>query len=69
MFNAAKAALLAWYDGYRFSPKSEAKVCNPVSLGKALKNAEFSNYWEATGHSTIIVNRIMAAGEIPVSRA
>ena len=64
-FGAAKTALLAWYDGYRFSPGTEAKVCNPVSLGRALKNAEFANYWEATGHSTIVVNRIKAAEEIP----
>ena len=65
-FAAAKTKLLAWYDGYRFSPKSEAKVCNPVSLGKALKNAELANYWESTGQATIIVNRIKAADEIPV---
>ena len=65
-FAAAKTKLLAWYDGYRFSPKSEAKVCNPVSLGKALKNAELANYWESTGQSTMIVNRIKAANEIPV---
>ena len=36
-FASAKKALLSWYDGYRFSPDSESKVCNPVSLGKALK--------------------------------
>ncbi len=64
-FAAAKKALLSWYDGYRFSPKSAAKVCNPVSLGKALKNADLANYWEATGRSTMIVNRIKAADEIP----
>ena len=64
-FDKAKKALLSWYDGYRFSPKSEAKVCNPVSLGKALKNAELANYWEATGQATVIVNRIKAVDEIP----
>ena len=64
-FAAAKRALLAWYDGYRFSPQSEAKVCNPVSLGSALKSGDLKNYWEATGQSTMIVNRIKAAGEIP----
>jgi len=64
-FAAAKKALLAWYDGYRFSPESEAKVCNPVSLGNALKKCKFANYWEATGQSTMIVNRIKAAKEIP----
>ena len=64
-FAAAKKSLLAWYDGYRFSPESEARVCNPVSLGKALKTCTFANYWEATGQSTMIVNRIKAAKEIP----
>ena len=64
-FAEAKKTLLSWYDGYRFSPKSKVKVCNPVSLGKALRNAEIANYWEATGRSTMIVNRIRAADEIP----
>ena len=64
-FAAAKKALLSWYDGYRFSPESEAKVCNPVSLGSALKSGMLRNYWEATGRSTMIVNRIKAADEIP----
>ncbi|MBQ6008654.1 MAG: AAA family ATPase [Kiritimatiellae bacterium] len=64
-FVAAKKALLSWYDGYRFSPDSEKKVCNPVSLGNALKTGDLANYWEATGRSTMIVNRIKAADEIP----
>ena len=64
-FAAAKKTLLSWYDGYRFSPKSEAKVCNPVSLGNALKSGELKNYWESTGQATIVVNRIKAADEIP----
>ena len=64
-FAAAKKTLLAWYDGYRFSPASEAKVCNPVSLGNALENGILANYWEATGQATMIVNRIKAAREIP----
>ena len=64
-FAAAKKALLAWYDGYRFSPESEAKVCNPVSLGNALESGVLANYWEATGQATTIVNRIKAAKEIP----
>ena len=64
-FAAAKKALLAWYDGYRFSPESESKVCNPVSLGNALKTCILANYWEATGQATMVVNRIKAAKEIP----
>ena len=64
-FAVAKGKLLSWYDGYRFSPKSEAKVCNPVSLGNALKCGELKNYWESTGQATVVVNRIKAADEIP----
>ena len=57
-FEAAKKMLLSWYDGYRFSPKSEAKVCNPVSLGCALESGELLNYWESTGTSRMILNRL-----------
>jgi len=64
-FEEAKKSLLEWYDGYRFSPDSEDKVCNPVSLGKALASRKFANYWEATGQATIVINRIKAAESIP----
>ena len=64
-FATAKAKLLEWYDGYRFSPGSEKKVCNPVSVGKAFASGELLNYWESTGGSTMIVNRIKAADAIP----
>ena len=64
-FKAAKTALLEWYDGYRFSPQSEARVCNPVTLGKALKNGTLKGYWEATGTATLIINRIEKSGKMP----
>ena len=64
-FATAKAKLLDWYDGYRFSPESEARVCNPVSLGKALSSGLLLNYWESTGQTSLIVNRLKAADEIP----
>ena len=64
-FAAAKARLLEWYDGYRFSPESEAKVCNPVSLGSALESGVLRNYWESTGQTSMIVNRLKAADDIP----
>ena len=47
------------------SPPLEAKVCIPVSLGYALETGRLANYWEATGRSTMIVNRIKAADCIP----
>ena len=60
-FAAAKAKLLEWYDGYRFSPDSEAKVCNPVSLGSALGSGKLANYWESTGASRLVLNRLAKA--------
>ena len=64
-FAAAKKALLDWYDGYRFSPDSMAKVCNPVSLGSALESGELKGYWESTGKTSLIINRIEKAGKLP----
>ena len=64
-FSAAKKAILSWYDGYRFSPKSEARVCNPVSLGNALETGELKGYWESTGKTTLIIDRINKAGKLP----
>jgi len=64
-FAKAKNAILSWYDGYRFSPKSEKRVCNPVSLGNAFKTGELKGYWETTGRATLIINRIEKAGKLP----
>ena len=64
-FKAAKDAILSWYDGYRFSPGSEERVCNPVSLGNALEAGELKGYWEETGQATLIINRINKAGKMP----
>ena len=64
-FATAKTKLLEWYDGYRFSPGSEARVCNPVSVGKAFASGELLNYWESTGGATMVLNRIKEADEIP----
>ena len=59
------AELLAWYDSYRFSPDSEVKVCNPVSVGRALKEKKFAGYWNATGNASLIVERLRAAKALP----
>ena len=64
-FAAAKAAILFWYDGYRFSPDSEERVCNPVSLGNALESGKLNGYWETTGNATLVINRIEKAGRMP----
>ena len=64
-FAEARAAILSWYDGYRFSPDSERRVCNPVSLGNALESGKLKGYWETTGRATLIINRIAKAGKMP----
>ncbi len=62
-FASAKEKLLSWYDGYRFSPESGEKVCNPVSLGKALFSGKLKNYWEATGGTTLVIERLKRNGK------
>jgi len=64
-FAEAKAAILSWYDGYKFSPDSESRVCNPVSLGNAFEAGKLKGYWETTGRATLIINRIEKAGKMP----
>ena len=45
-----------YYDGYRFSPDSDIKVYNPVSIGMFFSDfCKFDNYWEKTGGSTMAV--------------
>ena len=49
-------AVRDYYDGYRFSYRSESRVYNPVSVGKFFQNdCEFEPYWENTGASTLAV--------------
>ena len=57
--------LLDWYDSYRFSPYAEAKVCNPISIGKALGNGILKSYWVGTAVATLVMERIAAAGKTP----
>ena len=57
--------LLGWYDSYRFSPYSTVRVCNPISIGKAVKSGIFKSYWVGTAVSTLVMERIAAAGKTP----
>ena len=63
-YEAMFKELLAWYDSYRFSHMSEIRVCNPVSLGKALVNRSLENYWEATGLAAAAVREIRESKEL-----
>ena len=46
-----------YYDGYRFSYRSDVTVYNPVSIGFFFKkHCEFAAWWIRTGASTMAVN-------------
>ena len=50
-------AVRDYYDGYRFSYRSDVRVYNPVSVGTFFQNdCEFEPYWDNTGASTLAVN-------------
>ena len=57
--DAAFAAVVKWYDGYRFHPNAE-RVFNPVSLGRCLVDGEFRSYWYETGTPTFLVKMLRA---------
>ena len=52
------SSLLEWYDGYRFSPYSPARVTNPVSLAASLERRRFDPFWDETGASTLIYKHL-----------
>ena len=57
--------ILDWYDSYRFSHLSAARVCNPISVGQALATSALESYWVATAMATLVMERIAAAGKTP----
>ena len=57
--------LLDWYDSYRFSHLSTARVCNPISIGQALAAGSLESYWVRTAVATLVMERIAAAGKTP----
>ncbi len=59
------AQLLKWYDNYRFSPDSDIKVLNPVSVGLALSERAFRGYWNATGAPSLIFEALGKADKWP----
>ena len=57
--------ILDWYDSYRFSNLSTARVCNPISVGQALSSLALQSYWVGTAVATLVMERIAAAGKTP----
>ncbi len=63
--DALMGKLLEHYDNYRFSPKSTVRVLNPVSVGSALREREFANYWNATGAPSLVIEALRKADKWP----
>ena len=57
--------LLDWYDSYLFCPGSKTRVCNPISIAKALKLSKLGSYWVKTAMATLVMERIAAEGKTP----
>ena len=57
--------LLDWYDSYRFSPDTNARVCNPISIGLALSTGTLKSFWVGTAVATLVMERIAAANKTP----
>ena len=57
--------ILDWYDSYRFSNLSAARVCNPISVGQALATGALQSYWVGTAVSTLVMERIAATNKTP----
>ena len=57
--------LLDWYDSYRFCPDSRVRVCNPISIAKALSLSKLDSYWVKTAVSTLVMERMEAAHKSP----
>lgn len=47
-----------WYNGYKFTEDSPAKLYNPYSVLLFLASGKFKNYWFETGTPTFLLNLI-----------
>ena len=57
--------LLDWYDSYRFCPDSSVRVCNPISIGKALALSKLKSFWVKTATASLVMERMIAAKKTP----
>ena len=57
--------LLDWYDSYRFSPDSNVRVCNPISIAKALETSKLKSFWVKTATASLVMERMIAAKKTP----
>ncbi len=60
-FDSVHEKLRIYYDGYRFTPRSE-KLYNPFSVMNSLRSRDFQAYWFETGTPTFFAERIKKTG-------
>ena len=54
-----------WYDSYRFCPDSTVRVCNPISIAKALETSKLKSFWVRTATASLVMERMIAAKKTP----
>ena len=57
-YEAYRAQLRWWYNGYRFSPDNETKVYNPFAIARTLvaRKGYFSGTWTRSGQTSAVMN-------------
>ena len=53
-----KGRLKRKYDGYLFAARTDERLYNPFSLLKALREADFKDYWFSTGTPTFLIEML-----------
>ena len=61
----AMKRLMDWYDSYRFCPDSTVRVCNPISIARALRLSKIQSYWVRTATASLVMERLEATGRSP----
>ena len=67
-YDAYRAELKRWFNGYRFWKFKGEAVYNPVSIGMNLskREPEFKPYWRTTGKASMLMNYIKRDGFLSI---
>ncbi len=67
-YEAYRAELKRWFNGYRFSPDDPVTVYNPVSINLTLfgREPEFRGTWTETGRPSMLMNYIKREGLLKI---
>ena len=67
-YDAYRAELKRWFNGYRFWKFKGESVYNPVSIGMNMskREPEFKTYWRTTGKASMLMNYIKREGFLSI---